>query len=244
MRTRSIISTISYNTPEFLSVKLEDLRRAKVVSEWYFIEHQPEADEKKVHIHLLVVPSKQLQTDDLGECFIQPDPPNPPRKCLWWEVTKDFQDWYLYSIHDPEYLISKAQSREWVYSIEQVVAHDRDYLEERVSKIDRSNLTPISIVKKYVNAGLDFSDLLASGSVPITQSYAYKLAFDTLGQHLARNGRQTHTPINAENYPSAEEHASPELLSELLCKQQAEGENKLENEIKLVELAPGEDLPF
>lgn len=227
MRTRSIISTISYNTPDFLRVKLQDLKRAKVISEWYFIEHQPEKDEAKEHIHLLVVPSKQLQTDDLGECFIEPDPPNPPRKCLWWEITKDFKDWYLYAIHDPEYLASKNQSREWVYAQEQVQAHDRDYLDERVSKIDRVNLTSVSIVRQYVKSGLGFSDLLKSGSIPITQAYAYKLVFDTLGQEIGRNGRKTHTPINAENSPSAEEPASSELLSQQLYKQQAEGENKL-----------------
>lgn len=244
MRTRSMISTISYNTPEFLRVKLEDLRKAKIISEWYFIEHQPEADEKKVHIHMLVVPSKQLSTDDLAENFIQPDPPNPPRKTLWWEITKDWSDWYLYSIHDPEYLASKGQSREWVYTIDQMEAHDRDFLEERVARIDRSTLTPVSIVKKYVKSGLGFADLLASGSVPITQAYAFKLAFDTLGSDLARNGRKTHTPKDdqAENSPSDVQSSEPDTNSCSDLKDPSEGKK----EPVIIELDPSsdEDLPF
>lgn len=239
-----MISTISYNTPEFLRVKLEDLRKAKIISEWYFIEHQPEADEKKVHIHMLVVPSKQLSTDDLAENFIQPDLPNPPRKTLWWEITKDWSDWYLYSIHDPEYLASKGQSREWVYTIDQMEAHDRDFLEERVARIDRSTLTPVSIVKKYIKSGHGFADLLASGSVPLTQAYAYKLAFDTLGSDLARNGRKTHTPKDEQgkNSPSDVQSSEPDTNSCSDLKDPSEGKKTP----VIIELDPSsdEDLPF
>ena len=69
VRTTKPIATISFNSPDFLRTKLEELRDAGRISFWAFIEHKPEDDEggKKSHCHLYIEPSKMLQTDDLKD---------------------------------------------------------------------------------------------------------------------------------------------------------------------------------
>ena len=47
VKTRRPISTISYNSPEYLQGKLEELRKAKIISVWFFIKHKKEQDERK-----------------------------------------------------------------------------------------------------------------------------------------------------------------------------------------------------
>ena len=54
MRTSKTISTISYNTKDFLEFKLMELMDSGDISDWFFIQHFAEEDEKKDHIHLWV----------------------------------------------------------------------------------------------------------------------------------------------------------------------------------------------
>lgn len=59
-KTSSPISSISYNTKEFLILKLNSLIYQGYLSYWEFIEHLPDTDDKKRHIHLYCVPNKSL----------------------------------------------------------------------------------------------------------------------------------------------------------------------------------------
>ena len=45
MKTRRDISTISYNSTEFLIDKLDDYMDRHIISYYMFIEHKPEEDE-------------------------------------------------------------------------------------------------------------------------------------------------------------------------------------------------------
>ena len=62
MNTRSPISTISYNTVDFLKLKLDELIASKTISFYMFIKHEPEIDDLKPHIHLYIEPNRQLDT--------------------------------------------------------------------------------------------------------------------------------------------------------------------------------------
>jgi len=181
VRTSKPVATISYNTPEFLKLKLEELRKAGRISEWYFIEHKPEEDQKKPHIHLYVSPSKMLQTDDLVKEFLQPDPVNPGKyvTCPRW-VSSKFQDWYLYAIHDQAYLVTKGQARQYHYRLADVQAYDQDALEESVREID---LTSVNAVKRMMDAqqvGLSFAQFFRAGGVPINSVRAWEQAWQLL----------------------------------------------------------------
>ena len=50
MKTTKPISTISYNTPEFLENKLNELLANGLISFFAYILHEPEEDETKRHL--------------------------------------------------------------------------------------------------------------------------------------------------------------------------------------------------
>lgn len=198
MRTSKPVSAISYNSPQFLRLKLEELRRAKRISEWYFIEHEPEEDEggKKRHIHLYLVPSKMLQTDDLIVEFSEFDVTHPekPLTCPRWRDSK-FSDWYLYGIHDKSYLASKGQSRRYHYRYEDVLSFDSDALLQSVREIDLTSLTPVKTMLDAQAQGISFSQYFRSGAVPIPQFLQFKQAWELMAlDRTERMGRETHTP--------------------------------------------------
>lgn len=194
VRTSKPIATISYNTPEFLKLKLEELRKAGRLSEWYFIYHKAEADEKKDHIHLYAVPSKMLQTDDLIKEFIQPDPANNGKfvTCPRW-VSSKFADWYLYAIHDAAYLATKGQTRQYHYRLDDVQAFDRDVLEDCVREIDLTTVNAVKRMQDAQKAGLSYAQFFRSGGVPINAVRAYEEAWKLLQMAgTYRNGREGH----------------------------------------------------
>lgn len=199
MKTRKTISTISFNTPAFLRLKLEELRKAKIITVWFFISHQPEEDEKKAHIHLWILPSKTIQTDDLITEFYEKDPDPKqkiPLKCLSFQPCNSFADWYLYALHDPAYLLRKGQKRKYRYSDSDIVCSDRDELERLVSEIDMTEGSAIGRLLDALNDGISFTEYIKRGSVPLQQFSQYKAAWDFLVESgTFRNGRTTHSPL-------------------------------------------------
>lgn len=194
MRTTKPVATISYNSPEFLKVKLEELRRGKIISFWAFISHQPEEDERKKHIHVYCEPSKMLQTDDLKNFCIEfnPGDPDKPFGTIGWRSSK-FADWYLYGLHDAAYLSSKGQSRHFHYSHDDFISSDNDEFDELVRQIDRFSVTPYASMIDSINHGLSWEEFFARGTVPIPQINAWRLAYQSLIENqLKRNGRKNH----------------------------------------------------
>ena len=102
MRTSKAVSTISYNSAEFLKAKIEYWRKSGIIEFGMWIRHEPEADEKKAHYHVYLKPAKLIQTMDLemDSCELDPDNPDKPLKMVSFRISKE-DDWLLYSIHDP-----------------------------------------------------------------------------------------------------------------------------------------------
>lgn len=71
MRTSKPISTISYNTADYLVDVLERLRYLKTISYYEFIYHLPDKDDKKSHIHLYIEPNRVIDTEVFSSNFIQ-----------------------------------------------------------------------------------------------------------------------------------------------------------------------------
>lgn len=193
------MSTISYNSPEFLTLKLEELRKAKVISLWFWIEHEPEEDEKKAHKHVWILPAKTIQTDDIVEELTEPVPGSKPLKCLHFQSSK-FDDWYLYSIHDATYLFQHGQTRKYSYLPEDIVCSDRDELEAMVHEIDMTQYSSMARVVQAIRQGMTFQEFSMRGGVPVQLFKQYQAAWEMLSPHLTyRNGRETHTPaVNPE----------------------------------------------
>ena len=108
MRTSKEISTISYNTEAFLYDRLQELLRNKVISDYIYIKHLPDDDERKEHIHLWLKPNKLLDSMDIQDFLKEIDPNNPkPLKVLDFKPSKS-DDWILYCQHYRPYLEYKC----------------------------------------------------------------------------------------------------------------------------------------
>lgn len=106
MATQRPISTISYNTESFLLEKLQSLYDAHIIQAWQYIKHKGE-DGDKDHIHLRIEPNKRIDAMDLTEIFKEYEKgKDKPLGVRPWRNSKE-EDWYMYSVHDSEYLALK-----------------------------------------------------------------------------------------------------------------------------------------
>ena len=114
MKTRTPISTISYNTQPFLAYTLAELKATKKILDAHWIQHEPDVDEPDyIHSHLRIEPDGTIDTNNLDEYFIEENSECPymPLKCSSWRKSS-FADWYLYCCHNPGYLRKKNLTRE------------------------------------------------------------------------------------------------------------------------------------
>lgn len=194
MRTSKPFSTISYNTEDFLNLRLSDLIQRRQIDFFAWIQHYPEEDETKEHKHLYIVPNGRVDTDQILDFLLEHDPKHPdkPFKCIRPHSSK-FADWYLYALHDVTYLASKGQARKYHYVIDDVHTSDSDYLLEEVHTIDFAKLNRFAALRNAALQGVPFEELLMSGSIPIQQTYAYKQAYDLMANcRTDRAGRDGH----------------------------------------------------
>lgn len=198
MVTTKPFSTISYNSIEFLRSVLSTLASAHKIEFWAFIHHMPEDDEggKKEHIHVYIEPSKRIDTSLLRDEFDELDPNNleKPLGVLPFRSSK-FQDWYMYALHDREYLAQKGESRRYHYKPEDVVASDVDALNYLIKTIDLSELSPVRRLKQFYNAGMTFNEAVARGLVPLPQFSNYQKVWAIIAGQVDgtdRNGRPGH----------------------------------------------------
>lgn len=196
MRTTKPISTISFNTPDYLKLKLNELLKAGRISFWAFILHKPEDDEggQKEHCHVYVEPSKMLQTDELKSELNEYDPKHPdkPRGCIPFQSSK-FDHWYLYALHDKRYLASKGQSRKYHYEHVNILNSDADNLTFKSRSIDLISLSPFADMEDAQKQGVTWAEYFSRGTVPLPQVAQFKIAWDLLIQaRTERGGRDGH----------------------------------------------------
>ena len=234
MRTTKPISTISFNTETYLKGKLDELVKAKKISAYHFIEHLPEEDEKKSHFHVWMLPSKMIQTDDIREEFKEYDPSNPskPLGCLPFE-SSNFDNWYLYSLHDERYLSSKGQSRKYHYRRDLVVSSDDDFLDEQIKKIDLLKLSPYQDMIDAQESGLSWQEYFRRGTVPLAQINQFQTAWFTLQNVNVYRGN--YSPHGNEAYHPFETVYVNENTGEVLKSPDADEYTVVSNDL---------DLPF
>lgn len=202
MKTSKPFSTISYNSVDFLTVKLNDLINRRKIAFYAFIHHLPEEDEKKPHKHLFIVPNGQINTDEILDYLLEFDAkqPDKPLGCIPFHSSK-FADWYLYAKHDKDYLASKGQTRKYHYEKDEFIVSDTDYFNEEIHCIDLSKLSKVKALRNAVENNVPFEHLLMNGQIPVQQVYAYKQAFDMIANYsneTNRNGRLTHSPKDSD----------------------------------------------
>lgn len=177
---------------------LTRLVKNHVISWGCYINHKAEEDETKDHKHLYVIPSRMTQTDELKELFRELDPENisKPLGVMPWMSSK-FDDWYLYSIHDAQYLASKFQKREYQYARSEMWSTDDDFLDEQIKSIRMVRVNTITRIMELQKSGWTWTQYFASGAVPIQQFKQYSEAWQAVYDFLhtpgvARNGHPGH----------------------------------------------------
>lgn len=182
MRTSKPISTISYNSPEFLRGKLLDWRKAGIIENAIVIQHHAEADEKKDHSHCYIVPARLLQTVDLERDSQEFDPlhPDKPLKMLDFRSSK-VSDWILYGMHDPVYLASKGLIRQYHYSDSDFWSTDTDWFDLQMQDVLQSRDSAIELrIRSCVDSGLSWAKTVSTASIPLHMMHNARLYYEAL----------------------------------------------------------------
>lgn len=257
MRTSKPVAAISYNTFNFLKRSLDELMLNGTIDYWAFIKHFPEAgeDETKEQFHVYVSPSHMIETKDLWKVFDEIDTVHPELgalKCIPdpRKEHSDFANWLLYVIHDEEYLASKGLTREYHYTLDEVVTSDRAELQWRNNAIDRPALC--GGVKRNVQeilGGATPAELMVEGKVHPREYNAYRSFsrdvygeattndlrrdINSLTQQMAeiekeKNALETEkTALESENNALGTENAALEEERNALVKENATLESQL-----------------
>lgn len=195
MRTSKPISTISYNSQEFLVMKLDELVANHKISDYMFINHFPEEDERKAHIHLWMKPNTLLDTMDLQQHFMELDLQNPtkPLKCIDFR-TSEVDDWILYNQHYAPYLASKGESRKYHYTRDDFVYNDEDTFEYLYNHAFKASAWATrNQVLEALSAGMiSPTDLILNGTVPLNLA-GHLNAFKYMQSHYGVTDRGSHS---------------------------------------------------
>lgn len=202
LKTTKPFSTISYNSIEFLKLKLDDLVARNIFSFYAFVYHYKEEDENKDHIHLICFPNGQYQTDQLKDYLTEIDSNNPLKPLgVMPFCSSKWGDWFLYSSHDVGYLASKGQSRKYHYNENDFICSEPDYLKELVKTIDYTKYAKTQDFISKIKNGIPFEKLVETGQVPVTQFNQFLSLYNFVIEHTTntfRNGNLTHSPSETE----------------------------------------------
>lgn len=167
MNTTKPITTISYNSVEYLETRLVDLVKAGMIDRYYFIPHKGEGGDKD-HIHMLIIPAKSLDAIWLQKQFNEPDPNNAkPLGVRPFDKCKSEDDFFAYSVHDPVYIELKGETKEFTYKPSDFHSND-EYAEERVKEAVAEctkGFYPLKALTNMMLAGTRVIDLAKGGHI-------------------------------------------------------------------------------
>lgn len=199
MKTSKAISTISYNTREFLESKLTKLVDDGILGFWAFAFHLKEDDELSDHFHVYAEPEESIDTFQLKHEFREYISGEiKPRGTKRWDKSK-WDTWYLYAYHDPDYLESLGQHRKYNYLPDIIVCSDKADMNEKIHQIDFTRFTSLGLAINCAKKGMSFDDFIFHHPCKMVHFRTlqdiwktYYLADQIVG--TVRNGRVTHTP--------------------------------------------------
>lgn len=172
MNTSASISAISYNTSEYLDMVLHRLYDLHIISDFMWIKHKAEEDEKKDHIHLWLNPNTRIDTINLQNEFkeleVGCDKPlgiTNPRK-------SDIDEWILYCQHFRPYLFSKLEDRKFYYQKSDFHYLDQDTFEENYYHAFHSSdwAKQLQINTLLEDPNFCRADLILKGVLPLNQA--------------------------------------------------------------------------
>lgn len=197
MRTSKPTSTISYNSQEYLILKLNELVKNKKISFWVFIFHKAEKDERKDHVHLYLRPNTLIDTMEIQDFLREIDHKNisKPLGCIDFRASKD-DEWVLYTEHFEPYLASIGQSREYHYTREQFVSSDEDTFFDMYQHAHfGSEWAKRFQILRQLEDSIQPHQLILNGTFPLNMASQLRAFKDMENNaNLYRGNKKTHTP--------------------------------------------------
>lgn len=195
MNTSKPISSISFNSEGFLRERLDDLIKAGKIEFWAYVKHEPEPKDDdgngKEHIHLYVMPAKRLQTTGIQTFFEEFEAgKKAPRKTMPF-LTSKFPDWYLYALHDKDYLRFKGLSKKLHYKPSDVKTSDEDFLNYLVRQIQLTDVSVVGSMSQYIGMGMTFNEYFMSGHVPVQQMKQFHQAWELVTSQVFKESIDT-----------------------------------------------------
>lgn len=206
-RTIKPLSSISYNTPVFLRGKLDDLINRGDIDFYTYIYHHGEdfedGSKEKDHFHVYLQPATSLDRRQLRNEFIEFVPGEKLPRGFMPIINSNWVDWFLYGLHDREYLQSKGQSRLYSYSEKDMVRSDDTFFWDLIHRIDRTKINPLGEVVRAAQSGIDFSEFITTHPLSLLQVRSAQFVFEQVQRasafgSMANAGRHDHEPIDTE----------------------------------------------
>ena len=171
MATSMPISTISYNSEEFLKYHLDSWYNMHLIQAYQYIKHKGE-DGDKDHIHLRIEPNKKLDPMDLMEDLKEYVTGSEKPLCVRPFRNSKEEDWILYAVHDPTYLKIKyggsEKGEKLPYKWQDIIVNDNYDMEiafiRAKAKLEH---TTVSMATKIQN-GVSPFNLILQGENPHT----------------------------------------------------------------------------
>lgn len=192
MVTSNPIGFISYNTHDYLKHTLETYISNGIFSRcacWY---HESLGTEKN-HFHCWVEPAKQIDTSLLSDKFIELDEDgNKNSIAIRPKCKSDWNNAYLYGIHDLDYLNYKGLEREQVNIISDYHIYLGDFkLDFQQAEYFRFKtcLSPYQRIKELVEQGASLEDVYIKLRIPYAQLHTVKTAYYSILKTLQTEAR-------------------------------------------------------
>lgn len=199
--TQKPISTISYNTENFLDIKLKELYEAHIIDYALYIKHKGEIDvddftgevkRDKDHWHIYLHTSKRIDLTLIKKEFNERDIEHfesKPLGCMNFQISK-IGHWLCYAVHKIEYLlIHKIEEckKQYTYKLKDIKTIG--LIDGELESLWKQHARPLLITKQ----GQVYEML---GGI----SEAYKRSIDTLGVYAGTLINQQIKYERANNY--------------------------------------------
>ncbi len=196
MATQKPISTISYNTESFLKETLDRWVNAHIIQSYQYISHKGE-DGDKDHLHVRVEPNKKLDpmelTAELTEFVVGESKPRVVRP---WRFSKE-EDWFLYVVHDPDYLKGKYDKGEKLpYKWQDIVVPDNYDLEIAFIRAKATLEHSTSNLAKRLRDGEKALSLIQTGENPFTVNALVRAITDETYSSLHSENERLHSEVH------------------------------------------------
>ena len=91
-----------------------------------------------------------------------------------------FADWFMYALHDKNYLASKYMIKKYHYCKEDFYYSDETFFQELIHTSDFTKYKAQQLFVEFVHAGYSFAQILEKGVVPMNLVCQFKTMYNEI----------------------------------------------------------------